>query len=155
MKNFEKNNNLKYRRVSQIDLVPTLSLLLGIPIPFGNIGGIIPELFLNTNFDNIQEIINYINNTNILNEENLTFIISSLQKTNIALHINNWQIFNYLQTYSKISREFSNSKLNQLNLFFENTNKLFEEILKDTYFSNNNELKKNLLKHIQIFQKYR
>jgi hypothetical protein len=29
----------------QIDLVPTLSLLLGAPIPFGSLGGIIPEMF--------------------------------------------------------------------------------------------------------------
>lgn len=33
------------RKVAQIDLVPTVSLLLGIPIPFGSLGGIIPELF--------------------------------------------------------------------------------------------------------------
>ncbi|GJN92115.1 hypothetical protein Rhopal_005145-T1 [Rhodotorula paludigena] len=32
------------RSVSQIDLVPTLSLLLGLPIPFGNLGLPIPEL---------------------------------------------------------------------------------------------------------------
>ncbi|CAM9854742.1 unnamed protein product, partial [Discosporangium mesarthrocarpum] len=34
------------RKVAQIDLVPTLSLLLGNPIPYGNLGGVIPELFL-------------------------------------------------------------------------------------------------------------
>lgn len=33
------------RKVAQIDLVPTVSLLLGTPIPFGSLGGIIPELF--------------------------------------------------------------------------------------------------------------
>lgn len=32
--------------VQQIDLVPTLALLLDIPIPFGNIGQIIPEFFV-------------------------------------------------------------------------------------------------------------
>ncbi|CAM9649322.1 unnamed protein product, partial [Phaeothamnion confervicola] len=31
--------------VAQIDLVPTLSLLLGAPVPFGSLGGAIPELF--------------------------------------------------------------------------------------------------------------
>ncbi|GAA5981293.1 hypothetical protein JCM10908_004056 [Rhodotorula pacifica] len=36
------------RSVSQIDLVPTLSLLLGLPIPFGNLGVPIPELFFRT-----------------------------------------------------------------------------------------------------------
>ena len=39
------------RLVAQIDLVPTLSLLLGLPIPFSNIGGIIPEFF----YEQIQQ----------------------------------------------------------------------------------------------------
>ena len=34
-----------YRSVQQIDLVPTLSLLLGLPIPYNNLGSIIPEVF--------------------------------------------------------------------------------------------------------------
>lgn len=34
-----------HRSVQQIDLVPSLSLLLGLPIPFNNLGTIIPELF--------------------------------------------------------------------------------------------------------------
>ena len=34
------------RSAAQIDLVPTLSLLLGLPIPFNNLGGPIPEAFL-------------------------------------------------------------------------------------------------------------
>ncbi|KAI0795859.1 hypothetical protein C8Q75DRAFT_744129 [Abortiporus biennis] len=33
------------RSVQQIDLVPSLSLLLGLPIPFNNLGTVIPELF--------------------------------------------------------------------------------------------------------------
>ncbi|TPX57890.1 hypothetical protein PhCBS80983_g03482 [Powellomyces hirtus] len=34
-----------YRTTPQIDFVPTISLLLGIPIPFGNLGMVLPELF--------------------------------------------------------------------------------------------------------------
>jgi len=34
-----------HRHVQQIDLVPTLSLLLGLRIPFNNLGAVIPELF--------------------------------------------------------------------------------------------------------------
>ncbi|KAJ7453679.1 hypothetical protein B0H11DRAFT_1820360 [Mycena galericulata] len=34
-----------HRSVQQIDIVPTLSLLLGLPIPFNNLGSVIPELF--------------------------------------------------------------------------------------------------------------
>ncbi|OBZ73368.1 GPI ethanolamine phosphate transferase 3, partial [Grifola frondosa] len=33
------------RHVQQIDLVPSLSLLLGLPIPYNNLGMVIPELF--------------------------------------------------------------------------------------------------------------
>ena len=35
-----------HRSIQQIDLVPSLALLLGLPIPFNNLGTIIPELFL-------------------------------------------------------------------------------------------------------------
>jgi len=31
--------------VQQTDLVPTLALLLGVPIPFSNLGTVIPDLF--------------------------------------------------------------------------------------------------------------
>ena len=34
-----------HRFIQQIDLVPTISLLLGLPIPFNNLGSIVPELF--------------------------------------------------------------------------------------------------------------
>ena len=34
-----------HRHIQQIDLVPTLSLLLGLQIPFNNLGTVIPELF--------------------------------------------------------------------------------------------------------------
>ncbi|KAJ7577557.1 hypothetical protein C8J56DRAFT_1061212 [Mycena floridula] len=36
---------IPHRSVQQIDLLPTLSLLLGLPIPFNNLGTVIPELF--------------------------------------------------------------------------------------------------------------
>lgn len=34
-----------HRSVPQVDLVPTVSLLLGLPVPFGNLGTIVPEVF--------------------------------------------------------------------------------------------------------------
>jgi phosphatidylinositol glycan class O len=44
----ESNSPLSSLRseVFQIDLVPTLSLLLGVPVPFNSLGSIIPELFV-------------------------------------------------------------------------------------------------------------
>lgn len=38
-------STVPHRAIQQIDLVPTLSLLLGLPIPFNNLGTVIPELF--------------------------------------------------------------------------------------------------------------
>ncbi|TFK51362.1 hypothetical protein OE88DRAFT_1680095 [Heliocybe sulcata] len=35
----------QHRGIQQIDLVPSLSLLLGLPVPFNNLGTVIPELF--------------------------------------------------------------------------------------------------------------
>ncbi|KAK2459526.1 hypothetical protein APHAL10511_008468 [Amanita phalloides] len=34
-----------HRAVQQIDILPTISLLLGLPIPFNNLGSVIPEIF--------------------------------------------------------------------------------------------------------------
>jgi hypothetical protein len=51
------NQALSYPRlIQQIDLVPTLSLLLNIPIPYSSIGKIIPELFF-MSWENIKEIV--------------------------------------------------------------------------------------------------
>lgn len=44
--------NAKIRPVNQIDLVPTLALLLGIPIPFNNLGKPIEEAFAGKKGDN-------------------------------------------------------------------------------------------------------
>ncbi|SGY17773.1 BQ5605_C015g07885 [Microbotryum silenes-dioicae] len=44
----EKGLVSRIRSVAQVDLVPTLSLLLGLPTPFGNLGVPIPELFYRT-----------------------------------------------------------------------------------------------------------
>ncbi|EPS41079.1 hypothetical protein H072_5029 [Dactylellina haptotyla CBS 200.50] len=46
------------RSVAQIDLVPTLALLLGLPIPFNNLGGPIPEAFIGRNSDKWDNLAN-------------------------------------------------------------------------------------------------
>ncbi|KAH8101063.1 hypothetical protein DFH11DRAFT_634741 [Phellopilus nigrolimitatus] len=38
-------SSVAHRWIQQIDIVPTLSLLLGLPIPFNNLGSVIPEVF--------------------------------------------------------------------------------------------------------------
>ena len=51
---WEEGNLLEHRFqepriVAQVDLVSTISLLLGLPIPYSNLGGIVPELFVRSN----------------------------------------------------------------------------------------------------------
>lgn len=48
--------NAKIRPVGQIDLVPTLSLLLGMPIPFNNLGKPIEEAFVGKKGDNFENL---------------------------------------------------------------------------------------------------
>lgn len=90
--------------ISQIDLVPSLSLLLGVPIPFGNIGGIIPELFeCKSGQDKFQ----------------------SMKESVFSYHLNCWQIFNYLVSYSKVSSEFPKDRMRKLTQLFDETNQQF------------------------------
>ncbi|WVF67087.1 hypothetical protein IAT40_001832 [Kwoniella sp. CBS 6097] len=42
------------RHINQIDLVPTLALMLGIPIPYNNLGSIIPEPFLSQDLTTLE-----------------------------------------------------------------------------------------------------
>ena len=45
------------RPVAQIDIVPTLALLLGVPIPFNNLGAPIAESFIGPNSDNWENLV--------------------------------------------------------------------------------------------------
>lgn len=62
-----RNIGKSYRSVNQIDLVPTLSLLLGLPIPHNNLGFPIDEVFGNdkdltiANYKTLQQIQRYRN----------------------------------------------------------------------------------------------
>ncbi|KAJ1978341.1 mannose-ethanolamine phosphotransferase gpi13 [Dimargaris cristalligena] len=73
-----------YRSITQTDLVPTLSLLLGLPIPFNNLGSIIPEWF-------------YIpDSPSPLNAPSAS--VSSLLQ---AMRTNSHQMYRYLDTYAQ------------------------------------------------------
>ncbi|EKM76323.1 hypothetical protein AGABI1DRAFT_131414 [Agaricus bisporus var. burnettii JB137-S8] len=70
-----------WRSVQQIDLLPTLSLLLGLPIPYNNLGTIIPELFWRSS----------------------TKSSNSKPELEYALDLNSRQIRQYLETYRSSS----------------------------------------------------
>lgn len=79
--------SVPYQWIQQIDLVPTLSLLLGLPIPYNNLGSIIPELFLRTSSTPSR------------------FLSSSLipDILDTAARLNAEQVMTYLQTYRSSS----------------------------------------------------
>jgi phosphatidylinositol glycan class O len=59
----ERSDVGRHRTVPQIDLVPTISMLLGLPIPYSNLGMIIPELFLTpsnngtTSYESVRNLV--------------------------------------------------------------------------------------------------
>ena len=69
-----------FQSIHQIDLVPTISILLGLPIPYANIGGIAPSLL---GLDGIQE-------------------------TAAALALNAAQVWRYFTVYSSTANKLPN-----------------------------------------------
>ncbi len=67
--------------IQQIDLAPTLSVLMDIPIPFGNLGSVIPELMFGTLSNDVDEE-------------------KRLEKVNKALKTNIDQVIAYFEEYS-------------------------------------------------------
>ncbi|KAJ3196825.1 mannose-ethanolamine phosphotransferase gpi13 [Irineochytrium annulatum] len=80
-----------HRTFPQIDVVPTLALLMGLPIPFGNLGTIIPELF------------------HIREEEGAGGGRDAIHNLLEATRLNGRQMFEYLREYSgrRTSADFS------------------------------------------------
>ncbi|KAL3656869.1 hypothetical protein V7S43_018210 [Phytophthora oleae] len=76
------------REVPQVDLVPTLALLSGLPIPFGNLGSVIPSLFF------VSSPLNTGENT----------ALTAFQTLNRALRLNLDQVRRYLFRYSSASK---------------------------------------------------
>ncbi|KAI9336192.1 hypothetical protein DFJ73DRAFT_763698 [Zopfochytrium polystomum] len=88
-----------FRTVPQIDLVPTLALLIGLPIPFGNLGTVIPELFFHSAHSSDADMRNRL--------ENLV----------VTTRLNARQLHEYLEAYTRkrgVSAEFALPALAQL-----------------------------------------
>lgn len=79
-----------FRSIHQIDLVPTISILLGLPIPFANIGGLIPAL--------------------------IPFRSSAAPTAHVAtsLALNAAQVWQYLTTYSSATNSLSLEAMKEL-----------------------------------------
>ncbi|XP_076801113.1 GPI ethanolamine phosphate transferase 3, catalytic subunit-like [Clavelina lepadiformis] len=91
-----KNQNSCYADlIQQIDLVPTISVLLGVPIPFSNLGTIIPDLIPST-------------------EQFATDKSSTSDSLSEALYVNAKQVENYLRVYNQSFENLVSPEFNQI-----------------------------------------
>lgn len=90
-----------FQSIHQIDLVPTISVLLGLPIPYGNLGGITPSLL---GFKDIKE-------------------------TAAALALNSAQLWRYFTVYSNTANRLPN--LPELEEQLDEAIAAFKEALSD------------------------
>jgi len=101
----------RWTKVWQVDLVPTLSLLLGAPIPFSNLGAVIPELFLLPSSDEVID-----------KDDSIEERIAQLERAVSALQNNAAQISRYLDAYTAVLDELPQVEYAELSLLLTNTN---------------------------------
>ncbi|GIX77178.1 GPI ethanolamine phosphate transferase 3 [Caerostris extrusa] len=97
--------------VAQVDIVPTLSLLLGLPIPFSNLGKIISPLFM-------------------LNHQETCFneMTDSVVASSLAAEENAIQVQRYLYAYNEISNELSHSFMTRIEKQFQDLSHMWSKI---------------------------
>ncbi|XP_006863130.1 PREDICTED: GPI ethanolamine phosphate transferase 3 isoform X2 [Chrysochloris asiatica] len=96
--------------VPQISLVPTLALLLGLPIPFANIGEVMTEAF-SGNKDSQPH--------------------SSALAQASALHLNAQQVSRFLHTYSAATQDLQVKELQRLQSLFSKASADFHRLLQN------------------------
>uniref|UniRef100_F7B519 GPI ethanolamine phosphate transferase 3, catalytic subunit n=1 Tax=Callithrix jacchus TaxID=9483 RepID=F7B519_CALJA len=94
--------------IPQVSLVPTLALLLGLPIPFGNIGEVMTEVFSGG--------------------EDSQPLSSALAQAS-ALHLNAQQVSRFLHTYSAATENLQAKKLHQLQKLFSKASADYQWLL--------------------------
>jgi len=87
-----------FQAIHQIDLVPTISLLLGLPIPFSNLGGIVPSLIPPINISTYEH----------------NMLTSEIPYAAMSFALNAAQVWQYLITYSSISHSLPPRELSEL-----------------------------------------
>lgn len=107
-----------FKSVNQIDLVPTISLLLGLPIPFANLGGVVPGLLPPLHYHSEETVVE------------APYVAT-------ALALNAAQVWHYLHTYSSTANKLPDSAIADLQELLENASTRFKEALghKDSFDS--------------------
>ena len=93
--------------IHQIDLVPTISMLLGLPVPYANIGGLVPDLLPAPRAEKQ----------------------STAAHIATALALNAAQVWNYLHTYSQTSRDLPRDRLNELKELLDSASLVYRDAI--------------------------
>ena len=105
--------------IHQIDLVPTISLLMGLPIPYANIGGLVPDL--------LPPPRNYHHGDRRTGPTS-----SSTPHIATALALNAAQVWNYLYTYSRRSRDLPKDKMRELKVILDSASSVYRDAISQT-----------------------
>lgn len=111
------NDTILSGTINQIGLVPSLSLLAGLPIPFGNVGSLVPEFL----FDNAPyEAVTQFCQQNECNEVQLSFLmqicrLKNYQKMVEGVRMNAHQVLRYFKSLSS-DPGFKEEDIRSLNL---------------------------------------
>jgi len=114
--------------VSQIDLVPTLSLLLDQPIPFSNLGTIIPHFFQGSHQHFLPSYLRQ-----IPEGRKRDLAPKLFQQINAAYvsFLNTKQLLTFIEQYQSVSKDLPVSKIEAARNTFEFLEEKFEEYLRE------------------------
>ncbi len=126
----------RYRSIAQVDLAPTVALLLGTPIPFGSLGALIPELFLNSDLDGDWEPQLQPAAGSGVRAESL---LPSLARTTQLMHLNLRQTYEYVLTYARTRSLFSEQQMTHLREMYHRAMAAHAELLRRAHTFNDAE----------------
>ncbi|XP_053304513.1 GPI ethanolamine phosphate transferase 3 [Spea bombifrons] len=98
---FDSNLETDPEPVPQVNLVPSLSLLLGVPIPYSNLGAVMEDLF------------------------------SSVRAKAAAYQINAWQVDRFLHSYSLAAADLPPEKLRRLRDVFSSVTAEYDDVMSE------------------------
>jgi phosphatidylinositol glycan class O len=104
--------------IHQIDLVPTISMLMGLPIPFANIGGLVPDLLPPLRVDRGRR-----------RRSSSSSSSSSTPHIATALALNAAQVWNYLYTYSRTSRDLPADRMRELREMLDSASLVYRDAI--------------------------
>ena len=110
--------------MTQVSIVPTLALQLGIPIPFSNVGIIIEDLFARSTYSD-----SFAEGTRVKEIEEIKANLSIL----IALYQNSEQVYDYLAQYSSLSNDIPGRTLENLTTEYLKSKSIFHSLIKSQF----------------------